>query len=94
MDYILEAVCDAERPWRCAETPLRTGRDASRPIPRECGVSDDGRVSWAGFQARGGPYTSRSSGRPSKGNVSVFVTAPAGDDDRVPPSKDQAAAYR
>jgi hypothetical protein len=56
--------------------------------------------SWAGFQSRGGAYTSRSSARPSKGKVEVQVTSlPRGEDDddaddAPPPSAEQVAGYR
>jgi hypothetical protein len=49
---------------------------------------------WAGFQARHGPYTSRSSRKSSTGKVELRVVAPPGDDDNPPPAKEQVAAYR
>lgn len=47
---------------------------------------------WAGFQARGGPYTSRSSRRPSTGRVRLSVAAPGGEPTQ-PPTREQAAAF-
>jgi hypothetical protein len=57
-------------------------------------------TSWAGFQSRGGAYTSRNSSRPSKGKVEVRAMGlPRGDDaddddGTPPPSAEQVAAYR
>ena len=53
--------------------------------------------SWAGFQSRGGAYTSRSSKRPSTGKVDVRVGLPGlvdDDDDPAPPGAEQVAAYK
>jgi hypothetical protein len=55
-------------------------------------------TSWAGFQSRGGSYTSRNSRRPSTGKVEVYVLGlPRGDDDddgTPPPAAEQVAGYR
>lgn len=47
---------------------------------------------WAGFQARGGAYTSRSSKRPSTGRVRLSVEAPGGEPTQRP-TAEQAAAF-
>lgn len=75
-----------------------------KPFPPLKDIGDwegsDVLTSWAGFQARGGPYTSRSSSRPSNGKVEVHVAAPPGNDEDEdgdsppPPSPEQVAAYR
>lgn len=54
-------------------------------------------AAWKGTQARGGPYTSRSSRRPSDGSVEIQIPRAAGDDDDenpIPPAPEQVAAYR
>ncbi len=52
--------------------------------------------SWAGFQDRSGPYASIGARRPSDGIASLFVIAPddESEDERTPPSSEQAAAFR
>ena len=51
---------------------------------------------WAGFQSRSGPYTSRSSARPSTGAVTFEIPRPPHDQDDAnprPPAPEYAAAY-
>jgi hypothetical protein len=49
--------------------------------------------SWAGFQSRGGPYSSADSPEPSKGEVTVMIAPPGGGEDAVPPAKEQIESY-
>src|SRR2546429_8324280 len=49
--------------------------------------------SWAGFQARRGPYASVSSKMPSNGTTRLTVT-PLDDEGRTPPTPEQVAAFQ
>ena len=49
--------------------------------------------SWKGFQARQGPYGSRSSKKSSSGSVSLIVPPPDGKE-KGPPTPEQAEAYQ
>ena len=68
--------------------------------PLKLGINDwkgkDTLATWAGFQAREGPYTSRSSRKPSTGKVTFEIPRDADDEDDVnprPPAPEYAAAY-
>lgn len=50
--------------------------------------------SWAGFQERGGPYTSQNSDEPSTGRASVNVHCPYESGKTHPPSPEQVKAYQ
>jgi hypothetical protein len=58
---------------------------------------DDRLTAFAGFQSRGGAYTSASSDKPSTGDVHVSVAIPGDDDEPEtppPPTVEQAKAYQ